>query len=155
MSTVMAADYAGLIEPLARHFWNEPNEQLSKPGKLFFGTNGSKSVDVEKNVFYDHESKDGGGVIKLVQCCTGIKTRGEAHQWLVQNGIVGEDKNKTSIGRQVMQVMKSSSALEGRRVRLAGHRGLWGGGILERQDDEIEAQFLTRVRYMEATHDQT
>ena len=32
---------------------------------------------------------------------------------------------------------------------------LWGGGMLERQDDETEAQFLKRVRHMEATHDQT
>lgn len=32
---------------------------------------------------------------------------------------------------------------------------LWGGGILERQDDETEAQFLRRVRHMEATHDRT
>ena len=32
---------------------------------------------------------------------------------------------------------------------------LWGGKMLERQDDETEAQFLNRVQHMEATHDQT
>ena len=51
MSTVMAADYAGLIEPLARHFWSEPNEQLSKPADLRFGAHGSKSVDLQKSSF--------------------------------------------------------------------------------------------------------
>lgn len=32
---------------------------------------------------------------------------------------------------------------------------LWGGGTLERQNDETEAQFLGRVRHMEVNHDQT
>ncbi len=32
---------------------------------------------------------------------------------------------------------------------------LWGGGVLERQEDESEAQFLSRVRRMESNHDQT
>lgn len=123
MSTAIASDYAGLIEPLARHFWNEPNEQLSKPAELRFGTHGSKAVDLEKNSFFDHEANDGGGVLKLVQCCTGIKTRGEAHQWLVQNGFIGEDNNKVSMGREVMQVMKSSTAPETALISLAEPAG--------------------------------
>ena len=32
---------------------------------------------------------------------------------------------------------------------------LWGGAVLERQEDEGEAQFLSRVRRMESNHDQT
>ena len=32
---------------------------------------------------------------------------------------------------------------------------LWGGAVLERQEDESEAQFLSRVRRMESNHDQT
>lgn len=103
----MAANYSKLIEPLARYFWNEPNEPLSKPGELRFGTHGSKSVDLEKNSFYDHEAKDGGGVIKLVQVETGIKARAEAHQWLVRNRFIAGDCSNVSVGREVMQVMKS------------------------------------------------
>lgn len=69
----MACDYSGLIEPLARHFWGDPNEQLSKPDELRFGNRGSKSVDLKKNTFFDHEAHEGGGVIKLVQFAGGIK----------------------------------------------------------------------------------
>ena len=32
---------------------------------------------------------------------------------------------------------------------------LWGGEMLERQNDETEAQFISRVRHREANHDQT
>lgn len=32
---------------------------------------------------------------------------------------------------------------------------LWFGSMLDRQDDETEAQFQNRVRHMEATHEQT
>lgn len=106
----MAANYSGLIEPLARQFWGEPNDQLSKPEELRFGNHGSKSVDLEKNTFFDHESNEGGGVIQLVQYATGIKTRGEAHQWLVQNGFIGGDAPNIPTEREVMQVMKSCPA---------------------------------------------
>lgn len=106
----MAANYSNLIEPLARQFWGEPNEQLSKPEELRFGNNGSKSVDLEKNTFFDHESNHGGGVIQLVQYATGIQARGEAHQWLVQNGYIGGDAPDIPTEREVMQVMKSCLA---------------------------------------------
>ena len=103
-------NYAELIAPLARHFWGDPNEQLSKPGELRFGSHGSKSVDLEKNQFFDHEANEGGGVIKLVQYGTGIKECGAAHQWLVKNGFIGSDLTKIAAGREVMQVMKSCPA---------------------------------------------
>lgn len=95
-------DYHDLIGPVARHFWGEPNEQLSKPSELRFGCHGSKSVDLEKNQFFDHEAGEGGGVIKLVQYGTGIKERGAAHQWLVQNGFIGNDRANAPAGREVM-----------------------------------------------------
>lgn len=65
--------YCELIGPIARHFWGDPNEQLSKPSELRFGSHGSKSVDLEKNLFFDHEADEGGGVIKLVQYGTASK----------------------------------------------------------------------------------
>ena len=94
--------YCELIGPVARHFWGEPNEQLSKPSELRFGCHGSKSVDLEKNQFFDHEVGEGGGVIKLVQYGTGIKERGAAHQWLVQNGFIGNDCANAPARREVM-----------------------------------------------------
>ena len=102
--------YCELIGPIARHFWGDPNEQLSKPSELRFGSHGSKSVDLKKNQFFDHEADEGGGVIKLVQYGTGIKERGAAHQWLVQNGYIGSDRTNIPAGREVMQVIKSCPA---------------------------------------------
>ena len=104
-------DYSALIGPLARYFWGDPNEQLSKPTELRFGSHGSKSVDLEKNLFFDHEADEGGGVIKLVQHGTGIKERGAAHEWLVQNGFIGNDCANAPARREVMQVMKSCTAV--------------------------------------------
>lgn len=69
------SDYTHLIEPLARHFWGEPNEQQSKPGEMRFGAHGSKSVDLDKSTFYDHEALRGGGVLDLVKYATEAKTR--------------------------------------------------------------------------------
>jgi hypothetical protein len=108
----MAAKYSGLIEPLARYLWGDPNEQLSKPDDLRFGNHGSKSVSLEKNTFYDHEANEGGGVIQLVQYATGIKTPGVAHEWLEKNGFIDGDASDIPMGREVMQVMKSCTAPE-------------------------------------------
>ena len=60
------------IERVARHLWGEPNDKLSKPGKeLRFGTHGSKSIDLEKGTWYDHEAEHGGGVADLIRQETG------------------------------------------------------------------------------------
>lgn len=60
------------IETVARHLWGDPNERLSKPGKeLRFGTHGSKSIDLEKGTWYDHENEKGGGVADLIRQETG------------------------------------------------------------------------------------
>lgn len=60
------------IERVARHLWGDPNDKLSKPGKeLRFGTHGSKSIDLEKGTWYDHEADQGGGVADLIRQETG------------------------------------------------------------------------------------
>lgn len=78
-------DYSHLIEPVARHFWGEPNEQQSKPGELRFGSHGSKSVHLDKGTFYDHEALRGGGVLDMVKYATKAKTKKDAHAWRVVN----------------------------------------------------------------------
>ena len=37
-----------IAEPIARHFFGEPNRRMSKKGELRFGTNGSMSIDLRK-----------------------------------------------------------------------------------------------------------
>ena len=66
---------------VAQKFWDKPNVSLCTPTELRWGSHGSKSVDLEKGVWSDHEAKEGGGVLDLVRrerrCSTG-----EALDWL-------------------------------------------------------------------------
>ena len=95
-----------LLEHVARHLWGEPNEQLSRAGELRFGTNGSKSVDLEKLQWYDHEAQVGGSTLQLVKHVEGCTDRKAQYDWLRRNGFFSGDAEKTS-GVKVMQVMKS------------------------------------------------
>jgi len=51
------------MEPVARRLLGDPNPRLSTPKILRWGANGSLAVDVEKGVFFDNETKVGGGVV--------------------------------------------------------------------------------------------
>jgi len=44
----------------------EPNEKLSKPTEMRFGTFGSLSVDLEKGTYFNHEEQVGGGLTQLI-----------------------------------------------------------------------------------------
>ena len=57
--------YAEHIAIVARDLWGEPNKKLSHGHELRFGTHGSKSVDIEKGVWQDHESGESGGFTDL------------------------------------------------------------------------------------------
>ena len=86
--------YQELIEPVARALLGEPNERLSKPDELRFGTHGSVAVDLAKGTFYDHESNEGGGVLDLVRIKSdSAKTRADAAKWLEHAGFVQGAKN--------------------------------------------------------------
>ena len=60
------------IEIVARHYWGEPNTSLSNGSELRFGTHGSKSMNLDKGCWYDHENDVGGGVVSLVRHHEGI-----------------------------------------------------------------------------------
>lgn len=71
------------IEQVAKFFWGEPNTKLSKPGKeIRFGTHGSKSIDLEKGTWYDHETNEGGGVSDLIKLETG---GAKIEPWMAEN----------------------------------------------------------------------
>lgn len=94
-------EYLEMMEPVSRALLGEPNERLSKPDELRFGTHGSVCVDLTKGTFYDHEANQGGGVLDLVRFKEGsAKTRADAAQWLERNGFLkgvkksnGHDQN--------------------------------------------------------------
>ena len=63
----MTADpFSPHMQAVALRVWGEPNQKLSTPRELRFGTHGSKSVDLEKHVWHDHEGGFGGGVMDFL-----------------------------------------------------------------------------------------
>jgi len=61
-------EYKQHIAEVAQHYWGEPNRALSKAGKeIRFGSHGSKSVDLVKGTWFDHEQNVGGGVADLIK----------------------------------------------------------------------------------------
>ena len=63
----MAVNIGSYMEQVARHYWGEPNAKLSSRHQLRWGTHGSKSVDLRKGTWFDHEEQEGGGVTHLVR----------------------------------------------------------------------------------------
>lgn len=60
--------YKQVIGEVAAHYWGQANAQLSTPNKeLRFGRHGSKSVDLVKGTWFDHEENIGGGVADLIK----------------------------------------------------------------------------------------
>jgi len=57
--------YAQHIASVARELWGDENKNLSRGNDLRFGSQGSKSVDIEKAVWTDHETQESGGFIDL------------------------------------------------------------------------------------------
>ena len=57
--------YSEHIGAVARELWGEENKTLSRGNVLRFGSQGSKSVDIDKAVWTDHETEEGGGFVDL------------------------------------------------------------------------------------------
>src|SRR4051794_25043274 len=75
-----------LIVPVAEHLLGQRNHKASKPNDIRFGTYGSVSIKPDTGVFYNHETKTGGGVLDLV---VSEKTGGDhrdAFDYLKRNG---------------------------------------------------------------------
>ncbi|TWH71289.1 hypothetical protein LX59_01572 [Azomonas agilis] len=103
------------IEPVARCLLGESNANLSKRDELRYGTNGSLSVDLEKNTYFDHEAGTGGGVLDLIKRETGLATRAEQFEWLEKNNLLTSspaspkvlqiDQKTVNKGGQTLQIV--------------------------------------------------
>ena len=74
-----------LMPKVAEFLWGSPNRHLSTKQELRYGKQGSKSVKLASGTWYDHEAKEGGGVLDLIRLevhCSGS----EAVNWLIENG---------------------------------------------------------------------
>ena len=90
---------------VAREFWGQPNRRLSSKNELRWGHHGSRSVDLAKGTWYDHENKVGGGVVDLLRH-NGVT---EPSAWLTQHGFdsdgdAGESK-PNGAGRSKRQLV--------------------------------------------------
>ena len=96
-----AAELGQVMPDVARTFWGEPNRSHSNKKELRWGTNGARSVDVSKGTWFDHEAKEGGGVIDL------LKREGvtEPRDWLRQHGYVTDDQKFGHQERSVDQTL--------------------------------------------------
>lgn len=64
----MQNTYKEIIADVATHYFGDPNRAMSTPGKeLRYGTHGSKSVDLIKGTWFDHEQNIGGGAADLIK----------------------------------------------------------------------------------------
>jgi hypothetical protein len=90
------------IEPVARRLLGHPNRAQSTNTQWRYGRKGSLAVDLEKNIWHDHEAGAGGGVLDLV-CRENGGSRREAWDWLVEQELVdddGEARNRPVTGVQ-------------------------------------------------------
>lgn len=79
--------YSGLIGSVARALLGDENHKLSSPRDLRWGTNGSLSVDLDKDAWFDHETKESGGVLALVSRVTG---REDGKRWLIEHQFLAD-----------------------------------------------------------------
>lgn len=87
------------IEAAARALLGDPNQRLSKKNDLRFGTSGSFSVNPSTGQWYDHESKEGGGVLALIERQQGLKGS-EAVEWLRSIGCAITDNRPQNVQRR-------------------------------------------------------
>ena len=80
-------DFTGLIGPVARHLLGEPNAAEGSSTDLRYGTNGSLSINIEKDAWYDFEKCVGGGVLALVVHQEQAQDEDEAACWIEQRGL--------------------------------------------------------------------
>lgn len=89
-------EFTTVMEPVARSILGEvigdPNKHLSTRTEIRWGKNGSVAVDITKGTWYDHEDQMGGGVLELLRAFKGFG-KGEAIEWLVENGFLESKEN--------------------------------------------------------------
>lgn len=104
---IVADQFSKHMEATARKLWGDPVAGLSSAAELRWGTQGSKAVDLEKGTFYDHEAKEGGGVLALIEREAG-HAGPEAVEWLRREvGAVIEDTRRPPVAQMPKRIVKT------------------------------------------------
>lgn len=98
----MSDPFSPHVAKVAQAVWGDPNPRLSTKTELRFGSHGSRSVDLEKGVWHDHEANVGGGVLKLLELEK--KLRGSAAvEWLKREcGAEFEERHQPSVPAKIV-----------------------------------------------------
>ncbi len=93
-------DFSLHMRAVALELLGDPNPAHSSKSELRWGTNGSFSIDVTAGTWFDHEAKEGGGVLDLIARETGRHVNGAAGgavEWLREHGYDVEDNHDRNL----------------------------------------------------------
>lgn len=89
---------APLVE-IATELWGEPNKSYTTRLSMRWGSGGSKALDLQERVWFDHEAQDGGDIFKLVMQATGKDFVGAVEYVAAKAGIrLPEKSHQPSTG---------------------------------------------------------
>ena len=72
-------DYSGLMGQVALALFGEPTSKHHGGLVWRYGRHGSLSIDLHKNVYFDHKAGQGGGVLDLI-----VREKGDDHADVVE-----------------------------------------------------------------------
>lgn len=94
------ADFARLMEPVARELLGEPREKHHGGREWRYGSRGSLSVRIDTGTWHDHESNTGGGTLALIQNRVGLDRAG-ALAWLLDRKFI-EDRKRAPVKPRIV-----------------------------------------------------
>ena len=107
--TATDPDYSGLMGEVALALLGEPTSKHHGGLEWRYGRYGSLSIDLHKNVYYDHEAGQGGGVLDLIVRENGGDHR-DAVEWLDAKGM-RITSNATKNGQTIKQTISGRSTI--------------------------------------------
>ena len=123
-------DFGTIAELVAAELLGEPNRRLSRGTDWRYGNRGSLSVDVDRAVWRDHETGEGGGLLDLIEREVGCDRAGSL-AWLRSRGYLPRRAPLSLPGGRRGSRMRATSVVSRSRsrrsrsgpIRLA--RSLW------------------------------
>jgi RecA-family ATPase len=114
------------MEALGAKVWGPLNRKLSNRNEMRFGSNGSKSIDVQKAVWHDHEAGTGGGYRDL-QKLAGVSAQPASKMNGGVNGSATEIAYNycDADGTAVFQVVRKPGKKFAQRRRAANGEWIW------------------------------
>lgn len=90
-----SSPFISAMGPVADLLLGQRNGRLSSEHEIRYGAQGSLSIDLILGRYYDHEAKQGGGVLDLISRQTGCDHRG-ALDWLRGKGFLDEPEHRVN-----------------------------------------------------------